>query len=233
VRAGASSRLAAVTHSLVLLAVVFLAAPLVSGIPLAALAGVLFATCVRMVEVSSLRAMLHSTRGDAAIVILTFAVTVAVDLVTAVGVGIAVAVLLALRSVARSARLDTAEEHRLLSEHIVACRLDGPLFFAAAHQVLQELPDIADVRVVIVRMSRVSVLDATGAHVLGDAITKLERRGITVMLLGITDDHHSILTTLGVGEQLGREGLVFPGTPSAIRRARELIDLQVRAEKPA
>ena len=55
VRAGATSRLAAVTHSLVLLALVFVAAPLVSGIPLAALAGVLFATCVRMVEAGALR----------------------------------------------------------------------------------------------------------------------------------------------------------------------------------
>lgn len=233
VRAGASSRLAAVTHSLILLAVVLAAAPLVSRIPLAALAGALFATCVRMVEVSSVRALLRSTRSDAAIVILTFGVTVAVDLVTAVGVGIAVAVLLALRAVARSAYLEqvpldagdhSREEHALLSEHIVAYRLDGPLFFAAAHQVLLELPTIADVRVVILRMSRVSTLDATGAHVLGDAITALEHRGITVMLSGITDTHHCVLTTLGVGEHLRREGLVFPDTPAAIRRAHEIID---------
>ncbi|MEO6879622.1 MAG: STAS domain-containing protein, partial [Mycobacteriaceae bacterium] len=194
---------------------------------------VLFATCVRMVEVSSLRALLRSTRSDAVIVALTFTVTVAVDLVTAVGVGIAAAVVLALRAVARSAHLeqvplDTAdhsrEERDLLGEHIVAYRLDGPLFFAAAHQVLLELPTIADVRVVILRMSRVSALDATGAHVLGDAITALERRGITVMLSGITDTHHSVLTTLGVGAHLRREGLVFPDTPAAIRRAHEIVD---------
>lgn len=232
VRAGARSRLAAVTHSVVLLVVVLVAAPLVSHIPLAALAGVLFATCVRMVEVSSLRALLRPTRSDAVIVALTFTVTVAVDLVTAVGVGIAAAVVLALRAVARSAHLeqvplDTAdhsrEERDLLSEHIVAYRLDGPLFFAAAHQVLLELPTIADVRVVILRMSRVSTLDATGAHVLGDAITALEHRGITVMLSGITDTHHTVLTTLGVGAHLRREGLEFPDTPAAIRRAHEIV----------
>lgn len=233
VRAGASSRLAAVTHSPVLLAVVFLAAPLVSEVPLAALTGVLFATCVRMVEVSSLRALLHSTRGDAAIVILTFAVTVAVDLVTAVGVGIAVAVLLALRSVARTARLDqvpldtadhTAEEHRLLSEHIVAYRLDGPLFFAAAHQVLLELPDIADVRVVLVRMSRVSALDATRRARPGRCHHKLERRGITVMLSGITDDHHSTphhargrRAAAAAGPGLPRHPLGDPARPGAAR----------------
>lgn len=235
VRAGATSRLAAVTHALILLGVVFLAAPLVSKIPLAALAGVLFATCIRMVEVSSLRALLRATRADAVIVILTFTVTVAVDLVTAVGVGIAAAVVLALRAVARTARLDqvpldhadhSVEERTLLNQHIVAYRLDGPLFFAAAHQFLLQLTEIADVRVVILRMSHVTTLDATGAQVLGDAITKLEQRGISVMLSGLTPTHHSILSTLGVAEKLRAEGLVFSDTPSAINRARLLLHLQ-------
>jgi SulP family sulfate permease len=232
VRAGARSRLAAVTHAVVLLAVVFVAAPLVSRIPLAALAGVLFATCVRMVEVSSIRALLRATRGDAVIVVLTFTVTVAVDLVTAVGVGIAAAVVLALHSVAGSARLEqvpldtsdhSAEEHELLRQHIVAYRLDGPLFFGAAHRLLLELPDIADVRVVILRLSRVSTLDATGAQMLGDAIAKLEHRGIVVMLSGTTQAHHAILETLGAGAHLRAAGLVFATTPLAIAHARDLI----------
>lgn len=237
VRAGASSRLAAVTHALVLLAVVIAAGPLVSRIPLAALAGVLFATCIRMVEVSSLRALLRATRGDAVIVVLTFGVTVAVDLVTAVGVGIAAAVVLALRAVAGSARLDqvpldtgdhTEDEHALLSQHIVAYRLDGPLFFAAAHRLLLELPDIADVKVVILRLARVSTLDATGAQMLGDAIAKLEHRGIVVMVSGITQAHHTILQTLGVGAQLRAAGLVFETTPLAIAHARRLIEERPR-----
>ena len=58
----------------------------------------------------------------------------------------------------------SAEEHALLAEHIVAYRLDGPLFFAAAHRFLLELSEVADVRVVILRMSRVSTIDATGAR---------------------------------------------------------------------
>ena len=165
VRAGAQSRLAAVSHSLILLGLVFFAAPLVSAIPLAALAGVLFATCVRMVEAGSLLALVRSTRSDALIVCLTFTVTVALDLVTAVGVGVAVAIVLALRTVAASARIDevalgesdhSEEEHALLAEHVVAYRLDGPLFFAAAHRLLLELPDLVEVDVVILRMSRVT-----------------------------------------------------------------------------
>ncbi len=229
VRAGASSKLAALTHAVALAAIVLAAAPLVGRIPLAALAGVLLATTVRMVEAASLLALMRATRADAVVLVLTFAVTVIWDLVTAVVVGLAVAVVLALRAVARSARLEqvpldtgehSAEEHELLAEHIVAYRLDGPLFFAAAHTFLLELAEVADVRVVILRMSRVSTIDATGAQVLGDAIARLRARGITVLISGITPGHDQVLSTLGVAEELRREGLVFADTPAAIRYAR-------------
>ncbi|MEU4436799.1 SulP family inorganic anion transporter [Micromonospora chalcea] len=229
VRAGASSKLAALTHAVALAAIVLAAAPLVGRIPLAALAGVLLATTVRMVEAASLLALMRATRADAVVLVLTFAVTVIWDLVTAVVVGLAVAVVLALRAVARSAKLEqvpldtgehSAEEHALLAEHIVAYRLDGPLFFAAAHTFLLELAEVADVRVVILRMSRVSTIDATGAQVLGDAIARLRARGITVLLSGITPGHDQVLSTLGVAEELRREGLVFADTPAAIRYAR-------------
>ncbi|GAB3807011.1 hypothetical protein GCM10027605_36260 [Micromonospora zhanjiangensis] len=75
-------------------------------------------------------------------------------------------------------------------------------------------------RVVILRMSRVSTVDATGAHVLGDAVNRLQRRGITVLLSGIAPGHEEILSTLGVAEQLRRDGRVFPDTPAAITYAR-------------
>ncbi|MCM0676449.1 SulP family inorganic anion transporter [Micromonospora phytophila] len=231
VRAGASSKLAALTHAVALAGIVLAAAPLVGRIPLAALAGVLLATTVRMVEAGSLWALARATRGDALVLVLTFAVTVIWDLVTAVAVGVGVAVVVALRAVARSAKLEqvpldpgehSAEEHALLAERIVAYRLDGPLFFAAAHTFLLELSDVADVRVVILRMSRVTTIDATGAQVLGDAIRRLRGRGITVLLSGVTPGHDQVLTTLGVAEELRRDGLVFPDTPAAIHHARRL-----------
>ncbi len=232
VRAGASSRLSAVVHAVVLAAIVFSAGPLVGLIPLAALAGVLFATAIQMIESASLLALARSTRGDAAVLALTFTVTVAVDLVTAVAVGVGVAVVLALRAVAATATLDevpldagdhSAEEHALLAEHIVAYRLDGPLVFAAAHRFLLELTDVAQVRVVILRMSRVSTIDATGARVLGDAIAHLERRGIIVLLSGIAAGHEDVLAAVGVAGHLRREGRVFSATPAAIAHARELV----------
>ncbi|MGA7397485.1 MAG: SulP family inorganic anion transporter [Solirubrobacterales bacterium] len=232
VRAGASSKLAALSHSMFLLAVVLVAAPLVSEIPLAALAGVLVATTVQMIDTSSVRALARASRGDAFVLFLTFSITVAFDLVAAVVVGLGVAIIIALRSVAKSVRVDrvplergshTDEEHELLSEHIVAYRLDGPLFFGASHRFLLELTNVADVKVVILRMSRVTTMDATGGRILGDAITRIERRGIVVLVSGISPDHDDILKSLGVADHLRQNGRIFPETPEAIEYARRLV----------
>lgn len=233
VRAGAASRLSAVVHAAVLLAVVLVAARWVERIPLAALAGVLIATAIRMVRVSSVAALLRSTRGDAAVLLVTAAATVVADLVTAVIVGLVVAGFVALRQTAKAARIDevpldmptdsddrVAEEHALLDEHIVAYRLDGPLFFAAAHDFLLELAGVSDTRVVILRMSRITTIDATGASVLADTITRLENRGITVLLSGVQPAHQDVLTHLGVYDRLAHERHLFDTTPEAIVHAR-------------
>lgn len=233
VRSGAHSRLAALAHAGILAVIVYLAADLVARIPLAALAGVLLATSVRMVEVGSVKAMIGSTRSDALVLALTAVATVALDLVAAVILGLIVAGALALRAIAHNVRLDvmplrpdlsgdhTEQEHALLAEHIVAYRLDGPLFFAAAHRFLLELSEVADVSAVILRMSRVTTLDASGALVLGDAITRLERRGITVYISGIRDGHHQALQALGVIARLDEAGRVLTTTPQAIAAARD------------
>ncbi|MCD7442326.1 STAS domain-containing protein [Streptomyces lincolnensis] len=233
VRTGASSRLAALAHAAILGVIVFAAAPLVSRIPLAALAGVLLATAIRMVEVGSLRAMARATRSDGLILVLTAVATLALDLVYAVVIGLAVAGALALRTVAKQARFDqvpldrgdhSAEEHALLAEHIVAYRIDGPLFFAAAHRFLLELTDVADVRVVILRMSRVSTMDATGALVLKDAVGKLRRRGILVLASGIRPGQRQVLDSVGALALLRPHDREYATTPEAIRAARDHLE---------
>ncbi|MFF3289324.1 SulP family inorganic anion transporter [Streptomyces sp. NPDC003023] len=232
VRTGASSRLASLTHAAVLAVIVFAAAPLVSRIPLAALAGVLLATAIRMVEVASLRAMARATRSDRLVLVLTAVATLALDLVHAVVIGLLVAGALALRAVAGQARMDQVdlspdlpgehsdEEQALLAEHIVAYRIDGPLFFAAAHRFLLELSEVVDVRVVILRMSRVSTIDATGALALKDAVRGLERRGIAVMMSGVRPGQRQVLDSVGVLDLVRSTGGEHATTPEAIAAAK-------------
>ena len=164
VRAGARTRVSAMVHALVLVGVVYLGHDLVSKIPLAALAGVLMVTAVRMVEIHNVRAVVRATKSDAIVFALTATATIAFDLIVAVELGIAVAALLALRAVARAnplvaepgmapaGEVTTEAEAALLAEHIVTYRIDGALFFGAAQRFLTELTAISDVRVVILRL---------------------------------------------------------------------------------
>jgi SulP family sulfate permease len=228
VRSGASSRLAALVHAGFLLLVVLLLAPVVERVPLAALAGVLLVTALRMVEVSSVRALLRTSRGDAIVLLGTATATVLLDLVTAVLLGVAAAGAVALRRLAGSVTLEEEplalqghddEERALLDAHIVAFRLDGPLFFGAAHQALLELSTVTDTKVVILRMSRAASLDTTGAALLRETVRDLEHRGTTVLVSGVRPEHRSLLGGLAFGE--GRH--LFARTPDAIAHARTLV----------
>ena len=238
VRSGGRSRLAAITQSLTLLVVILVAARWVSFIPLAALAGVLIATVIQMVEISSLRSVMKSTRGDAVVLVSTALATIVFDLVVAVIVGMVIAGLYALRQVAKSAQVEeipldsgdfSDEERHLLDSNVVAYRLDGPLFFGAAHTFLLEVAETSDVRVVILRLSRIRTLDATGAAVLGDTIKTLEGRGVTVLLSGVRDSHDSVFRALGVYDKLSDPRHVFENTPAAIDHAREHLRREAEA----
>ena len=230
-RAGASTRLAALAHAGVLAAVVYSASGLVGRIPLVALAAVLFATAYRMVERHNVLAVLRSTRGDAAVLVLTAVGTVAFDLITAVEVGLAVAVVLALRHLASTAQavqeplaaneIDTDAEHALLAAHVLTYRLDGPLFFGASGRFLAELTATADVRVVILRLSSMVMLDATGARALGEIVDQLEDRGITVLMKGASPEHARLLGAVGSLDGVLARGHVFADLPEAIAHARK------------
>jgi SulP family sulfate permease len=151
------------------------------------------------------------------------------DLILAVQIGVAVAAALTLRNVARTgvaepvaldgAELTTDTEVRLLDEHIVAYRLDGALFFGAAQRFLAELTAVTDVRVVILRMSQLQVLDATGAQALGEIVADLESRGITVLLKGPRPEHRKVLAAVGALDRLAHENHLFTDLDAAIAHA--------------
>lgn len=238
VRAGARSRLSAIAHGLLLAFGVVFLSPAIRVIPLAALAGVLMVTAVRMVDTKTIRVLLRSTRGDALVLILTAATTVIFDLVVAIEVGLLAAGALALRGVARATSFESerlegdgltmGDEERLLHDHIVAYRLDGALFFGAAQRFLSELASVADVRVVVLRLGRLQMLDATGAQALGDITEELEGRGITVLICGVRPPHRRLMESVGALQSLAHEDHVVDGLEAAIAHARLHADRALR-----
>ena len=218
-RAGARTRVASLTHAVVLAAVVYTASGLVGHIPLVALAGVLLVTAWRMVERHNVRAVLGSTRGDA--------------LVFGSHRGRHGRARPRRRGRRRDgprgrrrgradgrhragragggdqhAEIDDDEEQALLARHVLAYRLDGPLFFAAVSRFLAEMTATADVRVVILRLSAVALLDASGARALGEVVEDLEERGITVLIKGASVEHLRLLDAVGTLRPLVERGHV-------------------------
>ena len=102
----------------------------------------------------------------------------------------------------------------------MAYRLDGPLFFGAAHSFLLELSEVTDVRVVVLRLSRIATSTPPAPPCSADTISRLEGRGITVLLSGIRPEHAPGARAVGVYDQLAHERHLFDTTPEAIAHAR-------------
>jgi len=223
IRSGGRTRLASVMHAVVLIGVVYLAAGAVSQIPLAALSGVLMVTAFRMVSLRTVRSLVGSTRSDTATFIVTALITVSFDLIVAVCIGIAVAAFFALRALSKSGGVHREEPSvpaQSGDERIALFRLDGALFFGAADRMLERVTHISNVSVVIIRMSQLQLLDATGARVVTEMIHELERRGITVLVKGIQPRHLKLLTHVGVIASLRHQNHLFSDLDSAIEHAR-------------
>ena len=235
IRSGGRTRLSAIIHAVVLLAVVYLATGPVSRIPLAALAGVLMITATRMVSLATLRSVIGSTRADTVVFIVTALITVSFDLIQAVAIGIAVASFFALRTMVKSSGVHREEIPGPVQdgdEHIAVFRLDGALFFGAAERVLERVSAIRNVDAVIIRMSQLQVLDATGARVITDIVNALERRGITVLIKGIQARHLALVTRVGVLESLRHHKHLFDDLAPAVEHARSHVARAKAARAP-
>lgn len=225
VRSGARTRLSAIVHSLLLLAVVYLATGPVATIPLSALAGVLMVTSFRMVAFGTVRKILRSTRSDALTFVLTAVVTVCFDLIEAVEIGIVIAAFFALRTVARRSSVVREElpgPRQPGDERIALLRLDGAMFFGAAERISNAITDADhhEVSVVIIRMSQLGMLDATGAHTLAEICEELEARGITVIIKGVQPEHRALLANMGIFDALRHENHLIDSLDDAIAHAR-------------
>jgi SulP family sulfate permease len=246
VRSGARTRAAAMIHAVVLLVVVMFASSLASRIPLATLAGILMVVAFRMVEFDAMRAIFRSTRSDAFVLFLTLGVTVVFDLIVAIEVGMIAAGILFIGRMSRLFSIDmtplgTREggpehdtaadqdaEQELLSEHIVAYRVDGPIFFGAASRFMDQLLKVdGNVKAVVLRMRRVPVMDATGASALESMVDRLSHRGVLVFISGLQDQPRAVLERSGILDKVSRgRDHVFDTSEEAIEHAR----LHVRHE---
>jgi SulP family sulfate permease len=217
IRAGAKTPVSGIVHSLAILAMMMLFAPLASFIPLAALAAVLAIVCWNMAELRVFRLILQSAAGDRAVLILTFLLTVFVDLSFAIAVGVVLSALIFARNMAgvteAKALLPRVTEdvdefvapnrdaiaREALPDGLEIFQLSGPFFFAAAAEFEDVLSRSGGTpKVLILRMGGVPLIDATGASVLGRFIRSAGSRGTAIVLSELEPGPASVLCGMDI-----------------------------------
>ncbi len=203
VRSGARTPVAGILHALFILLFMLLAAPLMSYVPLAALAAVLLIVAWNMSEVHRFRQLLRSPPGDSAVLLITFGLTVVFDLTIAIEVGVVLAAFLFMHRMSEVVSLESdlklieedsddlkrapsEDQQGRLPPGVAAFRIEGPLFFAVANRlddVLDQYPDAP--RVFILRLRRVPLIDASGVTAMEQFADRCRRRGTSLVLSGV------------------------------------------------
>jgi len=237
IRNGATSPLAGLVHSGFLVLFILLLSPLASAIPLCCLAAILFVVAWNMSEVPHvLRLVRGSPAPDVAVLLITFTLTVLVDLVVAVNVGVILAALMFMRRM--SLAVDVRSDLESPSEHAERVRLppvplppgvliysiEGPLFFGAAEKLERTLAHIQrPAATLILRMSHVPFVDATGIAAIENIITGFLKHGSIVLLSELRPNVLYKLERAGVIRHLG-PGNAIDTLSLAIERAELLAE---------
>ena len=234
VRAGAHSPLAAFFHAAVVLAAMLALAPVLGRLPMSALAALLLQVAWNMGEARHFaHAVRVAPRGDVAVLLVCFVLTIVFDMVVAVSVGVVLAALLFMRRMAELSSVAlVGHRHESLSPPlpagVVLYDIGGPLFFGAAQKAMSSL-DAVDgaVRTVLLDVRDVPVMDATGLVSLESAFERLIRRGIRVILGGVNPQPAELLERAGWRTEEGGV-LICPSFDDAIALARLLEPLPQR-----
>jgi SulP family sulfate permease len=240
IRNGARTPVAGIVHSLVLLTVALIAAPLVAYIPLAALSAILLTVAVRMAEAHTFVELWRGPRSDFGVMATAFGLTVVFDLTIGVGAGMIMAVVLFLRQMESVShiRLVTPESepegtgtHSMrgkdIPEGVVLYRIEGPLFFAAAENLEQALRGSGGTpKAVIFRMRNVPAMDASGLHAFRVAIQKLHRDGAKIFLTAVQPQPMKVMYESGLVSWLGERKFCADLDEALAQARKELAESQ-------
>ena len=217
IRSGAKTPVAGMMHAAFLLVFILFGTDLMAYVPMAALAAILFMVAWGMSEYQRFLALLRMPNSDRAVLLITFGLTVLVDLTVAIAVGVTLASLLFMarmaeavevdRSGRRDAELDAEDldQRDDLPPGVEVFRIAGPFFFGVAGELLDTLRRLGQPpRVIILRMRLVPLLDASGAQALEEFVEQARLTGARVIASGVQPQPQAMLGRIGLGEAAGR-----------------------------
>jgi SulP family sulfate permease len=236
IRSGAQSPVAGMIHSLTLLCVLLFAAPLVSYVPMAVLAGILMIVSYNMGEWREIPQLLRLTKTDISVWMVSFALTVFADLTVAVEAGMILAALLFISRVASTTTVsqvteDYIEDGRIhilqdkdIPYYATIFRIHGPFLFGATDKIsvvtenVHKLPPV-----VILRLRNMTALDATGVYALEEVAKQLHAAKRTLILCGAREQPSELIHQAEFEDVVGAQN-ICENVQEALRRAEDVYE---------
>lgn len=238
---GGKSPVAGLVHAAVLLLIYLFLMPYAVYIPLSCLAAILVMVAYGMSEWRTFKYLLKGDRADVSVLLITFGLTVIIDLTVAIEVGVVLAIVLFVRRVMQTSDIHVIDSHNVaaseedemlhpedtpmldIPEGVEVYEINGPFFFGLASK-FEEFDNRAhsDVKVRILRMRSVPFMDSTGIKNLRNLCERAKMRGIQTILSGVNDNVRAELVKFGVDKEIGEE-FILPHITPALAKAKELL----------
>lgn len=223
---GAKTSVAGIVHSVVLLLIYLFLMPYAVYVPLGCLAAILVVVAYNMSEWRTFRYLLKGEAPDVAVLLITFLLTVVVDLTVAIEVGVLLAIVLFVRRMMQTSSIEVLDQAKLaateddekanfedteyLDVHkgVEVYEINGPYFFGLAAQSEEfEKRKNAETSVRIIRMRKVPFIDSTGVNNLRHICEMARKRGVRVILSGVQPRVMHTLEKFGIDAELGRDNI--------------------------
>ena len=235
---GGRTPVAGIVHAVVLLLIMLIFSSLIKYIPLAVLSGLLMLVAYRMSEWKSFTMILKAPGSDQIVLIITFLLTVFVDLTAAIQFGVVLASFLLIHRLSNTPNvsvvsneitkaegnsdvLDIASES--LPKGVEVYEIVGPFFFGVATKFIDTVNSIENRPLVrILRMRNVLTIDATALNALRTVVAEEKKHGVTLMISGVHSQPLTALERSGLLNEIGMEN-VFSNIDDALAKAKNII----------
>lgn len=235
IKNGGKTPIAGIIHTLTLLFILLFFGKYAAYIPMPALAAILINVAWNMAGFPAIKALLKGQKSDICVFLVTFLITVFVDLTVAIEVGLGFAAFFFIKkmidlsevqdqraSITGGIKKDQPAEKLDIPEGTFVFEIEGPLFFGTVRKFeLATERAQANCKVIILRMRNTLYLDAGGIRALEQCKSACDRKGITIVISGIHTQPYMLLEKTGMADKLGREN-IFDNITQALARAREI-----------
>lgn len=239
---GGKSPVTGIIHAIVLLLIYLFLMPYAVYIPLSALAAILVMVAYNMSEWKTFKYLLRGDWADIAVLLITFFLTVIIDLTVAIEVGLLMAVIMFVRRVMQSTTIEVLDaDHKIAGSEndeiinpedtpyldipsgVDVYEINGPFFFGLASRFDEFEDKNKNVKVRIIRMRKVPFIDSTGINNLKNLIDRNHKRGVKIILSGVNESVQASLKKFGLDARLS-DGCIQPHIIPAIAKAEEILN---------